>query len=546
MPVGNPAIQRADLKIAGLLVLVTLMSAVVWMDPHVLGTYGDDGVYVTTAKAMAEGKGYRIISLPTEPLQTKYPILYPLALAFVWKLWPSFPANIAALKALGLVCASAAVGLAYLYLVRFGYFSRRAAAWAGAISATTPFYVSYGPMALSCPCFALLVIVALWRLDRLAEQYDVGWRSCLVTGLVLGLPFLTRSIGIVFAIPAIAAKWRRPRELAWVALGAALVTLPWVGWTVWVLGRASLDPMTKYQTDYLALSGNLNGGPNFSFWWSETTRPYIPAMLGQNIVYAIWSAGGFPLGGITRLLIYAPLLMLVFALAVLAWWRIVRGASGKPVLTWFLVAYAFTLCVWPWSSSRFYMPVLPLLTPFLLTASSAVVRFVVAPRHQVWATRIALAAALTLNVLTLAPWNSSSFFANSAEREEQVDSWPSIITAFDWLKANADPQDVVAAAPDSMVYLYTSLKAVQPFVYQPAALFYGAHTSATGTFDDFERSLRTYRPKFMLYHPKLIGGPDFVALIQAAQAKYPGWISPVYRGADPRVVVYELDWNRGP
>src|SRR5689334_15476136 len=41
------------------------------------GRAHDDSIYLTTAKALATGQGYRIISLPYEPAQTKYPPFYP-------------------------------------------------------------------------------------------------------------------------------------------------------------------------------------------------------------------------------------------------------------------------------------------------------------------------------------------------------------------------------------------------------------------------------------------------------------------------------------
>jgi hypothetical protein len=107
-------------------------------------------------------------------------------------------------------------------------------------------------------------------------------------------------------------------------------------------------------------------------------------------------------------------------------------------------------------------------------------------------------------------------------------------------------QDVVAAETDSLVYLYTSLKAVQPFVYQPAAIFYGARTGATGSLSEFERILKAYHPRFLLYYPKPLAQDDFAALIASGQSKHPQWMHPVYRGADPRVVLYEFDRKRGP
>src|SRR6266851_9436610 len=105
-------------------------------DPR-CGEYHDDAIYVSTAKALADGEGYRLAHLPGAPPQTKYPPLYPALLALLWKLGPDFPANLPLLKGLSLLCGVAALALAYLFLVRFCYASRNAAFAAGLLCATT-------------------------------------------------------------------------------------------------------------------------------------------------------------------------------------------------------------------------------------------------------------------------------------------------------------------------------------------------------------------------------------------------------------------------
>src|SRR5438105_12250232 len=69
-----------------------------------VGMFHDDGIYAVTAKALATGHGYRIISLPGEIAQTKYPILFPALLAAVWKLAPEFPQNLFWLKLAPFAC----------------------------------------------------------------------------------------------------------------------------------------------------------------------------------------------------------------------------------------------------------------------------------------------------------------------------------------------------------------------------------------------------------------------------------------------------------
>ena len=86
---------RAALAVGG----VFLVSAyAVAMFAPATGTFHDDGIYIVTARALAEGEGYRIISLPESPPQTKYPTLFPWLLSLVWRLAPSFPDNLPLLR----------------------------------------------------------------------------------------------------------------------------------------------------------------------------------------------------------------------------------------------------------------------------------------------------------------------------------------------------------------------------------------------------------------------------------------------------------------
>src|SRR5881409_1429359 len=75
--------------------------------PARFGFYHDDGIYVVTAKALATGQGYRIISLPYEPAQTKYPPFYPFLLSLVWRAYPRFPNNLVPMMLLSLIAATA-------------------------------------------------------------------------------------------------------------------------------------------------------------------------------------------------------------------------------------------------------------------------------------------------------------------------------------------------------------------------------------------------------------------------------------------------------
>src|SRR6266403_1886339 len=76
-------------------VLVGYVFFVVRLRPaNFFGFSHDDTLYFSSAKAIAEGHGYILPSVPGTPSATKYPILYPWILSCVWRLNPSFPANI--------------------------------------------------------------------------------------------------------------------------------------------------------------------------------------------------------------------------------------------------------------------------------------------------------------------------------------------------------------------------------------------------------------------------------------------------------------------
>ena len=79
----------------GAAALAILYLAFAFSSPFSLGFFGDDAVYAVTGKSLAEGRGYRILSIPGEPLQTKYPPLYPALLSLVFRAGAQIPGGFA-------------------------------------------------------------------------------------------------------------------------------------------------------------------------------------------------------------------------------------------------------------------------------------------------------------------------------------------------------------------------------------------------------------------------------------------------------------------
>src|ERR1700681_1062410 len=85
--------------------------------PH-FGVLQDDGMYLIDGKALAEGAGYRILSLPAQPFDTRYPPLYPLYLSLAWRAVPTYPANLAVAVMLSWLCLPVVLLLGYWWCVR--------------------------------------------------------------------------------------------------------------------------------------------------------------------------------------------------------------------------------------------------------------------------------------------------------------------------------------------------------------------------------------------------------------------------------------------
>ena len=83
--------------------------------PFPVGFWSDDATYVATARSLAHGDGYRLSQIPGEPLQTRYPPLYPSLLSLAFYFGPDYPANRAWLLAPGAVAAAALWFLAVKY-----------------------------------------------------------------------------------------------------------------------------------------------------------------------------------------------------------------------------------------------------------------------------------------------------------------------------------------------------------------------------------------------------------------------------------------------
>src|SRR6266705_3210334 len=198
--------------------------------PERFGFYRDDSMYVVMGKSLATGQGYRIISLPDDPVQTKSPPFYPFLLSVIWRLKPEFPGNLTAMMLLSAGMGILFFGLSYRYLVKHGYADNWQAVVAVGLAAVNWRTIVVSSGLYSEMIYAALSIVALY----LAEKYEkarVNWALGSVLGVVTGLAFLTRSAGVALIL-AMAGYFlvRRQREGLLPVIIDGLFVIGWLGW----------------------------------------------------------------------------------------------------------------------------------------------------------------------------------------------------------------------------------------------------------------------------------------------------------------------------
>src|SRR5262245_34904893 len=156
------------LPLAILLGLLIGIAGVWSSSKDVLGLFHDDGIYAVVAKSLHDGTGYRIISLPTAPDQTKYPFLYSYILSWLWSLDPKFPGNI------GLLKAANAVFLAAIFVLSYLFYRRRVPKESeglllAALVGINPIVFSFTDFVVSDILFLLIVLSAFGIFDASKE-----------------------------------------------------------------------------------------------------------------------------------------------------------------------------------------------------------------------------------------------------------------------------------------------------------------------------------------------------------------------------------------
>ncbi len=429
----------ARVPFAVLFVLALLPSAwLAWTNrdmPH-FGHHHDDSMYFVTAKSLAAGGGYRIMSLPGEPPNSKYPPGYPLYLSIAWRLNPNFPGNLPwVLLLCWLTLPAAILACRWVYPAR---------PWLWLLLGLSPpaVFLSLSAMTeVPALCFVLLT-AGLTRGETV--------RGAALAGLAAAAGFYVKS-ALLMLLPA-AVLWYLLRRRFRHAAAFALTMLPGVlAWQMWSSRHATLGAIEMiFYTHYTV------------FWLRSVSWEGLPGMVSQNL-RALLAGIGALFSFEPDYTLLAQSRSMIFAFAAIAGCVRLQLRQGLSLYALFAVFYSIQLLLWNFSpNERLLFPLFPLLlTGLVATCGDVYNAYLQSKRKDPLASRVILALGVLLladasvrNAYGVVHYLPRSMAADRARLAELRQVWS-------WIRENT-PENARLNPPndDPLTYLYTGRKAV--------------------------------------------------------------------------------------
>ncbi len=535
-------------------IILIYLCLVIRLHPaNFFGLSEDDTLYFSSAKAITEGRGYILPSVPGTPPATKYPILYPWILSWVWRWHPSFPANLSSALVVNLGFGAAYLIAAFAFLRRLSGFSDAAALVLAAVCAVNPRVLFLSANLMSDIPFATLALGAC-VLAAKANEKTAGPGTAVFCGILTGLSILIRALGIpiaagLFVAIALRGGWRKVASFAACVL-PFLVTFysPSVFLTPKIPPAAASSCTDSWRMTWLYYTSYagfwkadvLSHGV---FW--QTVRNHILAVLVQPATYFVKAT-----------YLAAPVLALVLfvILSVIAFrggLRLVSSAGWQPIhIT--LAFYLLPILVWNYGvMDRFLLPFFPLILAGIWREVQQVVSQVRSASSGKGRAEMAIVACFfgiagaALLVGIGASW-SGEIRAIRRESESRAALLAEKREAYAWLGENSSRDAVSIAYEDASMFLYSQRQAIRPVIFSPAGV---------NRPDVLNAELACLTSSAEPTHARywLVSDDDFGSEWEPAKSRakerereMERTLNPIFRSAQGKVRIYKLDANGQP
>lgn len=522
--------------------------------PAVVGLWGDDTIYLTGAKAIATGQGYRMLSEPGMPAIIKYPPLFPTLLAPIWLIMPTVPQNLPVFKLFVIGLGLAAILLFYRLARRFYGCSRAEAAGLCLLAGTNYIWLRCVVEVLSEPLFMLLFFGLVYAARRLQDKQaktrpneTPGLRQMGVLILLSCAAFYTRTIGAAFI--AGMALWlgkRFGKSAAFTYLGSCLlICLPWAWWTLAQPETiAKIDGFYVYPENQTYLNEFF-----FAVIKSHGLPPILQEAASQFPGATLFSAFSFLID-----LPYLPqnpawipfsALTLMAGLMFYALYRLLKTPNPSVVVSclWFYAPLTFM-----WYSHGQYPRLMLCVAPFLYLALCKEIKYTAqklspVPRIQTMLPLGVMAALIAGNLLVPGILQIPRASAMASNLRQNL--WRDYQGAFSAIVRLTEPGDILWSRYNGLYYLYTGRKTINRNIIPGSET--GLDWLSANRYQAFYRVLHAAllrnRIRYILLEPNFntdvaVEVPEMTTdiLIHAM----PGSFEPVYSSPDRMIRLYRL------
>ncbi|MBK5294236.1 MAG: hypothetical protein JJE04_21470 [Acidobacteriia bacterium] len=281
------------------------------LDVPTLGFFHDDAFYLLSGKSLAEDNGYRALSLPGQPYQTKYPPLFPLILSAAWRWAPAYPANLPVAVALTWLPLPLILSLCYFLFREYGSSARTALALT-AVFALSPWWTYFSTTLLAETWLTLFVLAAVLTCEQAQRREETLWAPALA-GVWAACAFLTRTAALPMLVttPLVFLLGRRIRSAA--AFTGAL--LPAVAaWSMWSAAhrKPGTDWVSLYYLDYVG------------YYLQDVSLQDLPLFIYRNVDSILTSIGDMMLFQMSDLFMGRQLAWLIAIGSIMGCIRIAR------------------------------------------------------------------------------------------------------------------------------------------------------------------------------------------------------------------------------
>ncbi|MBT3345553.1 MAG: hypothetical protein HN712_06780 [Gemmatimonadetes bacterium] len=439
--------------------LLALLLCIWTFDPK-LSLSGDNGEFITLARSLASGQGLTYTHLPLPQVATKFPPGFPLLLApaaalFETSSWAGYGIrDFTVMKWIVVLIFTGSA--ACLFLLSRDLSNSGRATVTTLVAVSNPLIVSYGYQVMSEVPYIMWSLLSLWLLHRGLAR--TGWREngWLWSGIAaMILAYYTRTIGIcliaaVVTHLAIHRDWRRMLAVGAVSVAAIL---PWSIRNSQAGGNAYMQDLflrNPYRPDegYLDAVGML-------LRMKIHLVEYVSVSLPETILPAFARASDV-LSGLGFVIVLLGIATIV---------QCVRRRRHSLIVI-YAAFFIGTLLIWPWSGTRFILPLVPLL---IFLAVDSITEGILWIRGHILACSARAVAAMALLLMLAVNVDALNRYARFS-KVGYPREWRTYFEAGLWLRTMT-PSDVIVGCRKALLMHVVSGRRTTTFAFtKPQAL----------------------------------------------------------------------------